>query len=233
MFKPLCGLFQQTKYLPLRYCPIEFELELANTLDPIVAPGISQEFTEANTSGLWRLQNCMVKMDLCTLDNALDNSYVNHLLGGKSLNIVYNTFISSLQTVVSADTQINVSRSLSKMKSVFMTLDKDITGGSGRALHYNKQFNNFWSPLQAAGVTDTTTHNADLEIRHLQLQIGSKLFPEYPIKSHAEAFYSLRKALGFNQTRFIPLTLTELLTVIINLSWALIRRNCLVCLSQE
>jgi hypothetical protein len=196
MFKPLCGLFQQTKYLPLRYCPIEFELELANTLDPIVAPGISQEFSEANTSGLWRLQNCMVKLDLCTLDNALDNSYVNHLLGGKSLNIVYNTFISSLQTVVSADTQINVSRSLSKMKSIFMTLDKDITAGSGRFLHYNKQFNNFWSPLAGTSVTDTTTHNADLEIKHLQLQIGSKLFPEYPIKSHAEAFYSLRKALG-------------------------------------
>ena len=29
-----------------------------------------------------------------------------------------------------------------------------------------------------------------------QLQIGAKLFPEYPIKSHCEAFYSLRKALG-------------------------------------
>ena len=138
----------------------------------------------------------MVKMDLCTLDNALDNSYVNHLLGGKSLNIVYNTFISSLQTVVSADTQINVSRSLSKMKSVFMTLDKDIAGGSGRAVYYNKQFNNFWSPLAGQGTTATTTHNDNLEIRHLQLQIGSKLFPEYPIKSHAEAFYSLRKALG-------------------------------------
>ncbi len=61
----------------------------------------------------------MVKVDLCTLDNALENSYVSHLMGGKTINIVYNTFISTLQTVVAAETQINVSRSLSKMKSAF------------------------------------------------------------------------------------------------------------------
>ena len=29
-----------------------------------------------------------------------------------------------------------------------------------------------------------------------QLQLGSKLFSEYPIRSHAEAFYQLRKTLG-------------------------------------
>ncbi len=65
----------------------------------------------------------MVKVDLCTLDNALENSYVSHFMRGKTTNIVYNTFISALQTVVAAETQINVSRSLSKMESVFVTLD--------------------------------------------------------------------------------------------------------------
>ena len=29
-----------------------------------------------------------------------------------------------------------------------------------------------------------------------QLQLGSKLFSEYPIRSHAEAYYQLRKTLG-------------------------------------
>ena len=72
----------------------------------------------ANTSVLWKIKNCMVKVDLCTLDNALDNSYTSHFMGGKTINIVYNTFISTLQTVVAAETQIKVSRSLSKMKSV-------------------------------------------------------------------------------------------------------------------
>ena len=33
---------------------------------------------------------------------------------------------------------------------------------------------------------------------HFQLQIGAKLFPQYPIKTHAEAFHSSRKSLGIH-----------------------------------
>ena len=198
MFKPLCGLFAQTKYLPLRFCPIEIELELADVSDPIVlgSDSTTDEFTDLNTSAKWKLENCMVKVDICSLDNALDNSYVSHLMSGKTMNVVFNTFISSLQTIVSADTQINVSRSLSKMKSIFLSLDKDFAGT--RDTFYNKRFNNFWSPLVGNGATGVLTHNSANEIKHLQVQIGSKLFPEYPIKSHSEAFYSLRKALGIH-----------------------------------
>ena len=32
------------------------------------------------------------------------------------------------------------------------------------------------------------------------MQIGSKMIPEYPIRSLAEAFYHLRKTLGINST---------------------------------
>ncbi len=38
-------------------------------------------------------------------------------------------------------------------------------------------------------------HNSDGEFEY-QLQIGSKLFPEYPIRSHNEAYYQLCKTLG-------------------------------------
>jgi hypothetical protein len=38
MFKPLSGLLNQPKYLPLRYCPITIELEVVSTAtDPIVS----------------------------------------------------------------------------------------------------------------------------------------------------------------------------------------------------
>jgi hypothetical protein len=82
------------------------------------------------------------------------------------------------------------------MKSIFLSLDKDFAGT--RKNHYNKKFNNFWSPLVGNGATAVLTHSSANEIKHLQVQIGSKLFPEYPIKSHSEAFYSLRKALGIH-----------------------------------
>jgi hypothetical protein len=80
----------------------------------------------------WKLKSCQLKCDICTLDNALDNNYVAHVLSGKSLNIVYNTFIFNIQTVLSEDTQINVSRSLSKLRSVFLTLERNLEGARAR-----------------------------------------------------------------------------------------------------
>ena len=53
-FKPLCGLFMQSKYIPLRYCPIEIELELADVTEPIVS-GAYSDFTPVNTSYNWKL----------------------------------------------------------------------------------------------------------------------------------------------------------------------------------
>jgi hypothetical protein len=49
MFKPLCGLFNQSKYIPLRYMPIEIELELADNEAPIITT-FTGPFTNINTS---------------------------------------------------------------------------------------------------------------------------------------------------------------------------------------
>jgi hypothetical protein len=99
---------------------------------------------ELETSTSWKLESCQLKCDVCTLDSALDNNYVSHLLSWKSLNIIDNTFISNIQTVLSADPQINVSRSLGKLRSMFLTLERDFEGA--RAMFYNKGWN--------TGVTD-------------------------------------------------------------------------------
>jgi hypothetical protein len=124
MFKPLCGLFNQTKYIPLRYCPTEIELELADNNEPIVSQFDGTIVSTLNISTAWHLEQCQTKCDLITLDNALDNSYVNHLLGGNTMKIVYNTYISSNQSIVRSDsTKVNVSRSLTALKSDFMSLD--------------------------------------------------------------------------------------------------------------
>ena len=193
IFKPLCGLFNQSKYLPLRYMPIELELELADNNEPIITDW-DMLYTEETTSTSWRIENCQLKCDILSLDNSLDNSYVNHLLGGNTLKIVYDTYISSLQTITSADCQVNVSRSLTSLRSVFMSLDKMFVGG--RVRWHNKSWNTFYSTLAGNRSESSYIYNSDDEIKHLQLSIGSKLYPEYPIKSHAECFYNLRKSLG-------------------------------------
>jgi len=43
--------------------------------------------------------------------------------------------------------------------------------------------------------TGVLTHLAAGEFE-FQVQIGSKLYPEYPIRAHSEAFYQLQKTLG-------------------------------------
>ena len=99
-----------------------FELELVsdNTL-PFVLNTVLP-FTTANTSNSWKIQNVQMKLDIVTLDNALDNSYAELLLSGKSLPISYNTYISQFQSIASGGVgqqkvRVNVARSLSRLKS--------------------------------------------------------------------------------------------------------------------
>jgi hypothetical protein len=101
--------------------PIEIELELADNDAPIIT-NFNALYTALNTSVSWRIQNCQIKCDIGSFDNSLDNSYVNHLLGGNTLKIVYDTYISSIQTITSAGTQVNVSRSLTSLRSILYVI---------------------------------------------------------------------------------------------------------------
>ncbi len=129
-------------------------------------------------------------VDLCTLDNALGYISTSHFMRGTTINIVYNTFISTLQTVVAAETQINVSRSLSNMTSVFVSLDTAFTGD--RLTCYDRCWK---SPTAVVGQTGYLKHTEE-RFSHFQLQVGAELFPEHPVETHAEAFCSLCEALG-------------------------------------
>ena len=139
LFKPLSGLLNQNKMLPIRYAPITIELELADENDgAIIKIDEATIYKDAVTSNEWQIENVQVKVDMCTLDNALDNSYSQHLLSGKSLPISYNTFVSQLQTAPTGDkVLINVSRALTRLKSVFVTLQKDSTNNTTRKFWNN------------------------------------------------------------------------------------------------
>ena len=95
MFKPLSGSLNQPKYLPIRYCPLTIELELVNNSNDLIISDLdnARPSTAASTSLSWHIQNVQVKVDMCTLDNALDNSYAEHLLSYKALPINYNTYV--------------------------------------------------------------------------------------------------------------------------------------------
>ena len=60
----------------------------------------------------------------------------------------------------------------------------------------NRMFNDFFAPMHTNTMLWVTQQDMDGEFQ-FHMQIGSKLYPEYPIRSHAQAFYQLRKTLGF------------------------------------
>jgi hypothetical protein len=201
LFKPLSGLLMQSKYIPLRYCPLTIELELVNdAVEPVLdyRDANQSTFTINNTSDKWQIINVMAKCDVCTLDNALDNSYAEHLLSGKSLPINYNTYISQMQSLLSGavgqkSVRLNITRSLSRLKSVFVTLQRQIPFASAQFIG-RKKWNDFYSPMWNYG-GDHNANNSQGEFE-FQLQLGSKLYPEYPIRSHGEGYYQLRKTIG-------------------------------------
>jgi hypothetical protein len=65
--------------------------------------------------------------------------------------------------------------------------------------NYLKEFNNFWHPMSASLVPGTYDGGKEVE---LHVQIGSKLYPEYPIRSASETFSQLRKTMGIHQSPF-------------------------------
>lgn len=199
LFKPLSGLFNQNKMIPLRYCPITIELELVNdATEPVVSYLGGSVFTSSNTTTMWQIQNVQAKCDLLVLDNHLENSFTEFLLNGGKMPLNFNTYVSQMQSILSGTNgqqkvRLNVTRALSRLAKVFITLDKDVP--SEDAYVGRKSWNDFYSPMQqyAGGANPQHNENGEFEA---QLQLGSKLYPEYPIRSHAEAYYNLRKSLG-------------------------------------
>ncbi|MFM7978854.1 MAG: hypothetical protein ACKPKO_06020 [Candidatus Fonsibacter sp.] len=58
----------------------------------------------------------------------------------------------------------------------------------------NRMFNDFFSPMHLNTALWVTQQDMDGEFE-FHMQIVCKLYPEYPIRSHAEAFYQLKKNL--------------------------------------
>jgi len=125
-FKPLLGIFNQSKYLPLMWGGFVLEFELVGTsTDPIISPpaGVADsDYTNANTSTAWEILDVRLIGDQVNLDSALQNSYSEHVLSGKTLPISYNTFITMQQAVSGTYITVNISRAVSRLKTFYFSL---------------------------------------------------------------------------------------------------------------
>ena len=170
-FKPLLGLFNQEKLLPLRYCPLQIELELVNFGDDAVIAGSLGGY---NYGSVWDITDIKCKCDLLTLDNALENEYASHMLSGKNIPINFSTWNHTNQATNSdKDFSAHISRALTRLKSVFLTLHHTTYD----AANY-KEANSLYHPMGGAVVTEEYRF---VDEHQVWLQIGSQQIHEYPI----------------------------------------------------
>ena len=201
-FKPLAGIFNQEKYLPLKYCPIDVQLELIDDPDEaFIKPGITVAFPANYTAAVagtspevlgttqeFEINDCRVICDVLTLNSEVNNSYNEVLLKGTPLPIYFQTFVTSQQNVKNLeDINLVVSRAVSRLKAAFITFYK------GDASIIGQRSNEFSHP-NAFAPDGLYNWNYDLE---WSINLGSNRYPIMPCRSIGETFYHLKKTLNF------------------------------------
>jgi hypothetical protein len=106
-----------------------------------------------------------------------------------------------LQTLGGSTLNVNITRSCSRLKTVFINFFKTITvpdtaGAPDKTIGaITKTWNYFYHPMKFGA------YDKDKEVQ-VQVLVGNKTFPVFPIRSAAEAYYQLKKALGIHGSAF-------------------------------
>ena len=98
---------------------------------------------------------------------------------------------------------VSITRSVSRLKTVFFNFDFDHTTvlSTDRLTSILKDWNSFQHAMSGA-------YDNSYEMEY-QMQIGSKMFPEYPCRSVNQAFYELKKALCIASSSFHSISPTR------------------------
>ena len=223
--KPCCGLLESNYYLPLRFAPLELEFTIVSDgNEPIVVPygdGTTQTdkngyyFQDGNTSTSWEINNVIIRADVITLDNTVDNNITKHLLEGQSLKLIVPQYHTITQTFNTGGGEINMNivKSASKLTNAFITLyrtPRNFERYSNYLVdgYVHKRRNYFYNPMINGEINDGPLAET-LPLQEgkgfadssraltYQLQIASKKYPEFEVSSLSEAFYFLRRTLHF------------------------------------
>ena len=228
--KPVCGLLESNYYLPLRFAPLELEFTIvSDPNEPIVVPeGDAQTnptsetdkegyyFQAGNTSVKWELNNIIIRAEVITLDNTVDNNITKHLLEGQSLKLIvpqYHTLTQNFN-VKGGEINMNIVKSASKLSTAFITLYREKRQGErydGKFYvdnYVHKRYNYFYNPMINSEINDGPNAQAVAiqrgqgfqdYTRNLswQIQISNKKYPEFECQSLSEAFYYLRRTLHY------------------------------------
>lgn len=200
----MSGVLNQPRYLPLRWMPLTFEIELVNNADdPVISvtsvqamTGQTLETATANTSVEWDITEVQIKSDLVRLDSQLEEEYNDKIdRQGLSFPLEFNTFVQQLSSIPNGvkDVSVNVARALTRCKAVFVTYDN---ANNGKRAAMRKSWNNFYHPNAYAAKYENAK---ELE---WHLSVGPKVYPDYPITSLQESWQKMKRAVYGSESNF-------------------------------
>ena len=172
----LCGILQQDKCLPLRYCNLQLEFELVDNIADVMVESGALPSGVTGQSTNWHVQDVFITADLLTLDSGLDAEFANHLMKGKSLNLCYTSYYTS-NHVVAQGFQIALTRALTRIRALYLTTMRAAAGDK-------EAYDLRYPSIDAANVFE------------FQLQLGAKLYPEQKITTVPEYWWKYVESIG-------------------------------------
>ena len=180
------GLLNQHAYLPLKYAPLTVELEVVQ--DPTIACVPSSSSVNRSTS--FEITDVQIKCDVCTVDQALSEQISKHLVSGKSLPLAFSSYSTTMNVISPSHTDgafaIQLARAFTRIRTVFMTMRSQLNMTAGLS-----EVNDLFCPH---GYADN--YQYDKDTMEFQMQVGTQVMPQYPIRSLAEFYYQLEKAMN-------------------------------------
>jgi hypothetical protein len=169
------GLLSQHKWLPTGLMGGGLVVELELNSDATFATAGSTD---------WVVENPVIFANEKILDSQLQEKMVQHVLSGKSMPISIKSMTTTLHVVTGQDFTLALARGFSRLDAIILTLYDSAQSAT-------KAMNTFFHPAGAAGALSKSG-----DAVKLQVQIGSKKYPEYEISSVAEFYMRLQDTLG-------------------------------------
>ncbi len=171
-------------------------------MDALVISGVTAD----DNARSWKITDVQLKADILQIDSSVDNEYTKHVLAGEHVPITLSSYHSQYSATPNsrADTfSTNINRSLTRIKALFVTFVSNAELTDSRKIP-----NTVHHPMVTTLSSGDIVYDPAKEIQ-FQLQIGSKVFPVYEIKSVPDYFF-IKKAAGIHYSTFHNVDLSPL-----------------------
>ena len=148
----------------------------------------------------FQIEEVEIKADTLLLDSAVTNNIEEALVGGKPLSLHLRPWNVTMYNVAGSTTFSQIfNRAYSRLLSIFVNFrPKTIASKCEKLWAESNVFSSWHGDLSDTGGIpgDQPAYSFTRDEFRYQIQLGSQLFPNTAIRSHAESYYHLQKCVG-------------------------------------